>query len=114
MNYRPLRVGKLIREELAEIVLREVEFPDAFVTITGVDVDKKLETAVVRLGVLPPSSGGEVMKIIKGAGARLQRLLTEKINIKPMPRIRFEIDHGTENAAKIEKLLIDEDRKQLK
>lgn len=96
----------MIQEELAKIILREIEFPEALVTITGVDVDKKLETAVVRLGVLPPSSSGEVIKTVEGARGRLQRLLTKKINIKPMPRIRFEIDRGPENAAAVEKLLL--------
>ena len=33
-----------------------------------------------------------------------QHLLLKKINIKPMPRIVFVIDHGFENAALVEKL----------
>jgi ribosome-binding factor A len=36
----------------------------------------------------------------------LQHLLNKKMNIRPMPRISFEIDGGLENAAKVEKALL--------
>ncbi|MDP3998316.1 MAG: ribosome-binding factor A [bacterium] len=131
MNYRSQRVSKLIREELAGIMLREVEFADgALVTITGVDVDAKLERAIVWLSVLfaspeprrgglasPKRGGASREKEFDGAerafaelkkrAGELQYLLMKKINIKPMPRIEFQIDRGLEHAAKIEKKIID-------
>ncbi|RJQ29877.1 30S ribosome-binding factor RbfA [Candidatus Parcubacteria bacterium] len=107
MNFRPQRVGKLIREELSKIILEELEFPDALPTITDVEVDKKLEHAVVLLSVIPSVSSDRVLEELKRAAGRLQHLLNKKISIKPMPRIRFEIDHGLEHAAQVEKLLLD-------
>lgn len=108
MNRRSERVQSLIQEELGKIILRELEFPSALVTITSVDVDKKLERAKVKLSVLPPSEEKKILTVVGKAAGELQHLLMKKINIKPMPRIAFEIDHGLENAANIEKLLIDE------
>jgi len=35
----------------------------------------------------------------------------QKINIKPMPRIMFEIDHGAMNAATVEKVFLEHDGK---
>lgn len=106
MNFRSERVSKLIREELAKIIIREVEFSDALVTITAVEVDKKLEHAKVSVSVIPSSSGPAALAdLLKRAGA-LQYLLMKKINIKPMPRIAFELDRGLENAASIEKVLL--------
>jgi ribosome-binding factor A len=40
--HRPDRVSKVIREELSKIILREMEFGGALVTVTSVDIDKKL------------------------------------------------------------------------
>jgi ribosome-binding factor A len=107
MNFRPERVGKLIREELSKMILREVELP-ALVTITEVEIDKKLDGARVQLSVIPSAQGENVLKILKAHAGQFQYLLLRKINIKPMPRITFALDHGLENAAKVEKLLEDD------
>ena len=105
MNFRSERVSKLIREELSKIIIREVEFPDALVTITTVEVDKKLERAKVSVSVIPSSAGDAALAELEKHTGHLQYLLMKKINIKPMPRILFSIDRGLENAAKVEKLL---------
>jgi ribosome-binding factor A len=104
MNFRSERVGKLIREELSKMILREVEL-SALATITEVEVDKKLEGARVKVSVIPAKAEKEVIEELAKRAGYLQHLLLKKINIKPMPRIVFEIDHGFENAAIVEKLL---------
>jgi ribosome-binding factor A len=104
MNFRSERVSKLIREELSKMILREVEFP-ALATITEVEVDKKLEGARVKVSVIPASGEKAVLAELEKRADSLQYLLLRKINIKPMPRISFVLDHGFENAAKVEKLL---------
>jgi ribosome-binding factor A len=92
MNYRNLRVASLIQEELGQIILREIEFPNSvLVTITGVEVLKDLSQAKIKLGVIPPDASPEIMSIMDRCRPFLQRLLLKKINIKPMPRIYFEI-----------------------
>ncbi len=109
MNYRPLRVGKLIREELSALILRELEFPGALVTLMEVEVDKKLGLAKVEVSVVPSARAGEALAILNDNRSRLQHALLRKINIKPMPQLRFAIDRGPENAARVEKNLLEED-----
>lgn len=93
MNYRNLRVANLIQEELGKIILREIEFgKSVLVTITEVEVLKDLRQAKIKLGVIPSASAKEVMDLIEQQRPFLQRLLMKKINIKPMPRIEFELD----------------------
>jgi ribosome-binding factor A len=104
MNFRSERVGKLIREELSKMILREVELP-ALATITEVEVDKNLEGARVKVSVLPAKEAENVLAILAAHAGHFQYLLLRKINIKPMPRIFFDLDHGLENAALVEKLL---------
>lgn len=86
------------------MILREVELP-ALVTITEVVVDKKLEGAKVEVSVIPAQAEADVLRALAAQAGHFQHLLLKKINIKPMPRIFFAIDHGFENAAKVEKLL---------
>lgn len=105
--HRKERIGELIRDELSQFFLRELEFPGKVLTITSVEVSGDLTHAKVKVSVLP--SGGEediLKKLIKMRG-HFQHLLNYDLNIRPMPEIRFEIDHGLEKAAVIEKDLME-------
>lgn len=109
MNYRPLRVGKLIREELSLLIQRELEFgPGVLVTVTEVEIKKKLETAGVRVSVLPSEKAAEALRTLMLARNNLQFQLGRKLNIRPMPNILFSLDRGPENAAAVEKALMDQ------
>lgn len=107
MAHRPERVASLIREELSKLVERELEFPGALVTITEVDVTKKLDYAKVGVSIFPPEKNEEAFRIIKTAQGEMQYKLNRVLNIKPMPRIDFYPDYGPENAARVEKKLMD-------
>src|SRR5690242_10840466 len=109
MNFRDLRMGQLIRDELAAYILKTLEFEQgAFVTLTEVEVNKKLDHAKVRISVIPSEEALNVLKKLKSERGRLQHFLNHKLNIKPMPQIEFEIDRGPENAANVEKALLGE------
>jgi len=108
MKFRDQRVSKLIREELSKIIARELEFENALVTITEVETDKKLEIAKVRISVLPAEKTEEVFKTLDLARNNLQTIIFKKLNMRPTPKIKFEIDRGLENAAEVEKLLLEE------
>jgi ribosome-binding factor A len=112
MIHRSERVANLIKEELSKIISREIEFPGCLMTITGVDVDAKLEKAIVNFSVLPSEKFEEVLKILEKNRRHLQYLLMKKINIKPMPEIEFRIDRGPEKAAEIEKILLEDKMKK--
>ncbi len=115
MKHRSERVVNLIKEELSKIIARELEFPDCLMTITSVEIDKKLSRAMVNFSVLPSlsASSGQaekfeaVLKILENNRRHLQYLLMKKINIRQIPEIVFKIDRGLEAAANIEKLLIE-------
>jgi len=111
MKFRDQRASQLIREELSKIIAREIEINGALATITEVNVDKKLETAKVRISVLPAGEAKEVLNLLNRERDKLQTLLFKKLNMRPTPRIRFEIDRGLENAAIVEKTLLGEDNK---
>jgi ribosome-binding factor A len=107
MNFRPERLGKLIREQLSDIIGRELEFPGMLVTVTEVEIDKKLDGAKVLVSVYPGASAPVAMKTLDDARHKLQFQLSRKLNIKPMPELLFHLDTGPENAAQVEKAVLD-------
>src|SRR3989344_9398768 len=113
MTYqRYQRVSSLILAELNRILLKQLEFPAALVTMTSVEVQKDLDFAVVKVSVIPDSKETEVLKILRANRRQLQHLLLKKVNIKPLPEIRFEIDKGLAKAAEVEKVFIDIEKKE--
>lgn len=105
--YRKDRVGSVIQKELGQLLLREVETPPGvLLTITSVEVQKDLEIAHIYVSVLPSERGRDLIKILHHAQKHLQFLLLRKLNIKPMPELFFKLDHGLENAARVEKALL--------
>jgi len=111
MKFRDQRAGQLIRDELSKIITKELEINDALLTITEVEVDKKLEAAKVRISVLPSGKTKEVFDLLNKVRDRLQTILFKTLNMRPTPRIQFEIDRGLENAAIVEKTLLGEDNR---
>ena len=108
MKYRPQRIGDLIQAELSAIIVREFDPPEGtLITISSVEVDEKIENAVVNVSVIPKEKIDEAMKDLEGAKGRLFRLLHERVNIRPMPFMTFRYDKGYENAAKLEKTLLE-------
>lgn len=112
MNYRRQRFANLIKEELSKIIVKEIEFFGCLVTITDVDVNEKLEAAIVYFSVIPSKDFEKAEKIFKKNSRHLQYLLMKKINVKPMPEIVFKPDHGQEKAAGIEKILLEDKIKE--
>lgn len=108
--FRSQRVGSLIREELGKIIIRELEFPGALVTITDVEVNEKMEQATVKFSVLPSEKSERVLEILNKFRKNLQFKLNRKMNIRPMPEIFFRIDYGLKNAAEVEKALLESEK----
>lgn len=106
---RSQRVAALIQMELSKLILKEIELPlGVLATIVSIEVDKKMDRALIGVSVIPETKKEEVLVRFEKAAGYLQHLLLKKINIKPMPRIIFIYDKGPENAARVEKLLMGE------
>jgi ribosome-binding factor A len=109
---RHQRVESLIREELIKIILKELEFPGALVTITSVDVQKDLDYAAISVSVIPSGKGEGVIENLNKNRKKLQHLLLKKINIRPMPELRFNLDIGLEKAAEVEKTFLELEKEE--
>ncbi|MEK7464770.1 MAG: ribosome-binding factor A [Patescibacteria group bacterium] len=89
--YRNLKISDLVQKELSKLLIRELDFEGAFVTITSVHVAEDLLQAVVILGIIPHERGPMVFAKLEEKRRLLQHLLLKKMNIRPMPTLRFQI-----------------------
>jgi ribosome-binding factor A len=76
-----------------------------------VAVGKKLDYARVHVSVIPASLEAHALRVLNMKIGEFQHALNKKMNIRPMPLISFMIDRGNENAARIEKRLMEEKEK---
>lgn len=91
-TFRNLRVANLIEHELTLIIAKECEVEGALITVTDIEVSDDLLQAKVKLGIIPYEKELEAYRAIKKKDRELEHKLYKKINIRPMPHLKFEID----------------------
>jgi len=100
------QVNELLKQELGEILLREIEAPEgAVVTLTRVDCSSNLQQAKVYISVTPDENAKEVLKRLHEDIYDLQQMLNERLGMRPVPKIRWVSERATGEAQRIEELL---------
>lgn len=103
---RNLRVNQLIKKELAQIILREINFPkDLLMTVTRVETSANLIQAKVYVSVMPENKSTQVLEILNKYIYDIQQKLNKRLKMRPIPRIIFVQEKKTQEAARIEELL---------
>jgi ribosome-binding factor A len=106
---RPDRVGEEIRQELAVLLAREVHDPGVgFVTITRVKVSPDLQLArayYTTMGDEPARR--ETARALDRATPFLRRHIGERVRLRRVPELRFELDRGVEYQDRVERVLLD-------
>ncbi len=106
MKKRIQQVNQLIKEELSQIILREIEFPSGtIVTLTRAETSVDLEQVKVYISVMPERRRSEVLKILNRQIYELQQKLNQRLKMRPIPRINFVGEKETAEAGRIEELL---------
>lgn len=105
MSQRTNRVNKLIKKEISQSLLKEINFSDILVTVIGVETSPDLRQAKVKITVLPQEKSGIALNIIQRNIYPLQQIINKKLRIRRSPKIIFEIDKGETNAQRVEELL---------
>lgn len=103
---RSERVGDLIREEIAKIIMHDLNNPRiGFVTVTGVDVSNDLRHAKVYVSILEETKQDETIKILNSSAKFIRGELSTKIRMKFIPELIFKLDESIEYGAKIDRIL---------
>jgi ribosome-binding factor A len=101
------RINDRIREELSEMLLQEVSDPRLEgISITDVKVDRELAYADVYVSALEGSERWqEIHEGLQHAQGFLRRELSQRVELRVFPRLRFRWDPTFERAERIEQLL---------
>jgi len=105
---RVLRINELVKRELGNIMAKGEDLPkDLFITITRVETSLDLKESKVFISIIPDERSEEALEILNKGIYGLQKKLNERLLIRPIPKIIFEIEERTEEADRIEKILKD-------
>jgi ribosome-binding factor A len=106
-SQRPTRVGEQIREDLTELIAREVHDPGiGFITITSVQVTPDLQQARVRYTTLGDEKARrETGRALERATPFLRRQLGRRLRLRRIPELQFFYDESIERHDRIERIL---------
>ncbi len=106
MSNRLPRVNQLIKKELSQILLREVDFPkDVLVTMTRVETVPNLSESKIYISCIPEGEQENILNMLKSQVWHLQQLLNKRLRMRPIPKIIFLKEKETFEAGKIEEIL---------
>jgi ribosome-binding factor A len=109
VSQRQLRVGELIRHELADLLTRgEVHDPvieGHMITVPEVRVSADLRLATIYVMPLGGRDAKDVIEALERNSRYVRGEIARRVNLKFAPEIRFRIDERFDEAERIEKLL---------
>lgn len=106
-HHRIPRTNELLKEEIGKILLKEVVFEDALLTITRVDTSSNLSNADIFVSVIPESMLDKVFRFLNNEVYYIQKILNKRLRMRPIPKIKFVKENMTGDAENIEKILKD-------
>ena len=109
MTRRTRQVGELLREELDDIIRREVKDPRiGFFSITRVDVPTDLRSARVYISVLGTDEEREqTLTALRSAAGYIRHVLKPRLRMRQIPDLEFRDDRSMEYAQQITQALRD-------
>jgi ribosome-binding factor A len=104
---RANRIADRIREELSEMLIQEISDPRlSGISVTDVTVDREVAYADIYVSALEGIARSEdVLMGLEHAQGYLRRGLSQRIELRVFPRLRFHWDATFERAEKIERLI---------
>ena len=104
---RTIRLGEQIRQDLGDLLAREVHDPGiGFVTITRVRVTEDLLQARVFYTALGDASAAQkTARALDRAVPFLRRMLGQRLQLRRVPELTFAVDEAVGHQARVEELL---------
>ncbi|MFH0852357.1 MAG: ribosome-binding factor A [bacterium] len=103
MAYKLEKLNELIKEVLGRIILEEEEFGQGvLVTIMAAETSEDGLHCRVVISVFPDKKGQIVMEILTRHIYNLQQILNKKLQMRPVPKIRFVLDKTEAEAQELE------------
>ena len=109
MSRRTLQVGEFLREELTDIIRREVKDPRiGFFSLTRVDVSGDLRSARIYVSVLGTDEERvDTLAALRSAAGFIRHHLRPRLRMRQIPDLEFRDDRSMEHAEQIGRTLRD-------
>jgi ribosome-binding factor A len=104
MSRRTERVGELLREELSDLLLRELRDPrlDGLISITRVELSPDLYNARIFVSVMSETANpDDALKALNAAAGFLHKELVHRLEMRRVPFLTFQLDKSIEEGAAI-------------
>jgi ribosome-binding factor A len=104
---RVLKAAEAIREVVSMAIIREIHDPRVEdVTVTYVEVSPDMRMAKVHVSVMGDETKQNLcLHGLRSAAGFLQNKISERIDTRYTPRLRFELDQGVKQSIQIARLL---------
>ncbi len=100
--YRMVQVNRLLQEEIAEILLTDLQderLKD--LTITEVRTSKDLKHAIVFITMHKHDNCDEMLDVTQRSARLIRKLLYSRIRLKHIPELEFRYDESLDRAERI-------------
>jgi ribosome-binding factor A len=108
LDRRGGRVNHTIRRELGTLISEELNDPrlSPMTSVTQVEVNRDLSIAKAYVTVLGTDEEREnSLEALRSAATRLQMLISQRIEIRTMPRLTFILDDQLQTGADMDQLI---------
>jgi ribosome-binding factor A len=108
MSRRIERVNSLIRQEISQLLQREVKDPRLarFVTVTQVSTSPDLHYAKVLVSVMgSEEEKKEVLETLTAASGFLRREISHRLRLRYTPQLSFHYDDSIDQASQVLQLI---------
>lgn len=108
MTYRIERLNSLLRQEISDLIQRQVKDPrlGTFVSVTAVDISSDMKFAKVyisRLGT--ESEKKETLQALVSASGFIRHELGNRMQTRRIPELSFRLDDTIEKADRVLRLI---------
>jgi ribosome-binding factor A len=104
MTRRTERIQELIREELSDLILRELRDPrlDGLISLTRVEVTPDLSNARIFVSVMSETaSPQDAVKALQAASGYLHKELVHRLELRKVPFLNFRLDTSIAEGAAV-------------
>lgn len=104
MSHRIFQINELLRGELANLISQTGLLADGLITVTYVKTSPDLKFAHIGVSILPEHLRGTALKNLRRESRHFFNILKKKLNLKIIPKFKWEIDEQERHAADMDKI----------
>jgi len=94
-----------LREELASLIVKEINLNNGLITVSYVLCSPDLKYARIAVSVLPEKYAGTALENLRRHASRFSQILRKKLKIRQIPKFNWTLDTTESKAAEIEEAL---------